>query len=188
MELKEILVWGVLFYAPINFAQGLSELIPNDQLTMVKLVDTPLIDQDGRVLHLLSEVIGSRIAVVDFVYSSCTTTCPLLSSAMSQLQRKLGSDLGNKVVLISITVDPVHDTPAKLSAYAKKFGRQEGWYWLTGKRSEVELLLRGFGASVVNPEAHQNTFLVGRAGDGRWLRYVGLPKVDDLTAMIDQFR
>jgi protein SCO1/2 len=164
--------------APERTAQG----------TVVKLNDAVVVDQSGRSLRFLTDVIGDRVAVVDFVYASCTTTCPLLSATMARLQAKLAKDLGSKVVLISLTLDPANDTPARLAAYADRFHRREGWYWLTGRRTEVESLLRGFGAYVANPEAHQNIFVIGRASQDRWSRCVDCLNEKDLLAAIERYR
>ena len=141
----------------------------------VRGLDTTLIDQDGRALNLKREVIGSRIVVVDFVYTTCTTVCPLASAMFAELQAQLGERVGRDVVLVTLTVDPVRDTPQKLKAQAAKFGAGAGWRWLTGAPVAVGEVLKGLGAYTPDFTQHPQMVLVGDGRSGSWTRFSGLP-------------
>jgi protein SCO1 len=141
----------------------------------VRGLDTTLLDQDGRALNLKREVIGSRIVVVDFVYTTCTTVCPLASAMFAELQTQLGERVGRDVVLVTITVDPVRDTPQTLKTHATKFGAGPGWHWLTGAPVAVREVLKGMGAYTPDFTQHPQMVLVGDGRSGSWTRFSGLP-------------
>lgn len=104
-----------------------------------------LSDQTGATFS--SSALGGRTALVDFIYTHCTDACPMLSSTFSQVQRKLADQslLGSKVVLLSVSVDPTHDTPAVLGEYAQSFKADpNSWKMLTGDWDSVYDLVTGF--------------------------------------------
>jgi protein SCO1/2 len=78
----------------------------------VDLRDRQLVDQNGRKLMFVSDVIGDDIVVMDFVYTTCTTICPVLSALFTQVQKKLGDDVGNGITLVSMSVDPMPIPPS----------------------------------------------------------------------------
>lgn len=141
----------------------------------VRGLDTNLVDHDGRGVNVQRDVIGDRIVVVSFVYTSCTTVCPLVASVFSDLQARLGERVGRDVVLVTITVDPLRDTPAQLKAYAGRFQAGPGWRWLTGAPVAVNELLKGLGAYAPDFTQHPQMVLVGDGTTGRWTRFSGLP-------------
>ena len=151
----------------------------------VTLEDLDLVDQDGATHRFRSDVVGDRILVMDFVFTTCTTICPLLSSKMAALQERLGDRLGREVQLVSITVDPVRDTPQRLSAYARKWKARPGWTLLTGPKQDVDAVLKGLGAYTPEFSAHPPMFLVGDGRAERWVRLNGFPAVEQLLKQVD---
>jgi len=91
--------------------------------------------------------------VVNFFYTDCPDTCPLQSARMARLQHDFSAE--RDVRLVSISVDPAHDTPAVLRDYAQRFGADaERWLFLTGDRATIyRLAQQGFHLSVVDPGA-----------------------------------
>ena len=152
----------------------------------VVLRGDPLLDQTGKRVRLADDVIGGRIAVVNFVFTTCTTVCPVTSATFQQLQGRLGAALGKEVVLISISVDPLSDTPERLHEYAGRYQARAGWTWLTGAKPNVDAVLKGFGAYTPNFEDHPSMVLVGDAGG--WTRFLGFPAVDQLLARVGDLR
>jgi protein SCO1 len=156
------------------------------QNVRVELADTTLRDQDGRELRFRSDAVGERIVVIDFVYTTCTTVCPVVSATLAQVQGQLGARLGADVALISVTVDPVRDTPARLKDYAGRIGARAGWSWLTGAKPQVDEVLKAFGAYTPNFADHPPLVMVGDAKSGQWLRFYGFPSADQLVkAVVD---
>lgn len=156
--------------------------------TRVALPDVVLRDARGKPFRLRPESFGGRVVVVDFVYTTCTTICPALSAVMASAQRGLGEQLGKDVLLVSISVDPVRDTPAVLRAYADRVGAKRHWLWLTGSSGDIARVLRAFGLSPGQPDAHPPLILVGDPARGEWSRWVGVPTpvviADSARAMI----
>ena len=86
--------------------------------------------------------------VVDFIYTSCPGPCLMETAKFANVALRLGNDLGSKVTLVSITVDPEHDGPKQLLNYSHQQGADEkGWYFLTGGPADVDKALAGFKLS-----------------------------------------
>jgi protein SCO1/2 len=106
--------------------------------------DFALTSQDG-VRVTLGDYRG-RVVAATFIYTSCTETCPLLTDKMARVQDELGADFGSKIAFVSITVDPVHDTPEVMKQYAQKFDANlAGWAFLTGDPAEIRDVERRYG-------------------------------------------
>jgi protein SCO1/2 len=122
---------------------------------------------------------------MDFVYTTCTTVCPVLSAVFVQLQERLGEQLGQEVALVSVTVDPVRDTPQRLKAYSARYDARDGWVWLTGPKTTVDDVLTGVGAYSVNFEDHPSMVLVGDGSTGQWSRFFGFPSPDRIMEQVN---
>ncbi len=111
-----------------------------------------LTDQSGQVFD--STALTGKVALVEFVYTHCTDACPLLSATFAQAQRKLGDEklLGSKVMLVSVSVDPTHDTPSVLAEYGQRFRADDaGWKMLTGDWDQVYDVVTGFKVATRPP-------------------------------------
>jgi cytochrome oxidase Cu insertion factor (SCO1/SenC/PrrC family) len=154
----------------------------------VKLFDQVLVDRRGNSVKFKSDAIGDGVVVIDFIYTTCTTICPVLSQIMAIVQDRLAHlKNGVKVRLISISVDPATDTPARLNKFAKRFGVRPGWTWLTGKRRNVYRVLDGLGAYTPDFEDHATMILVGDVRRGRWTRFLGFPDPDRIVEKVTEF-
>jgi protein SCO1 len=110
------------------------------------LSDTKLVDQNGNTISL--ESLKGKPMVVDFIYTTCPGPCLMETAKFANVALRLGNDLGSKVTLVSITVDPEHDGPKQLLAYSRQQGADEkGWYFLTGGPADVDKALAGFKLS-----------------------------------------
>jgi len=156
--------------------------------TEVDLLDNVLVDQHGNEVKFISDVIGDRIVVMDFIYTSCTTVCPVISAVFGQVQSKLGDQLGEEVVLVSVSVDPVRDTPQRLKAYAATHKANPGWIWLTGNKRTMDEVLDGLGAYSPNFENHPAMVLVGDGRSGVWTRSFGFPSPDRLVEQVNSLQ
>ena len=155
-------------------------------LASVQLPDNLLLDQHGAEVSLKKDVIGGRIAVVSFAYTTCTTVCPVVSAIFSQVNKRLGDMMGKEVVLVTITVDPNRDTPQRLLNYSQKFAAGKGWSWLTGKQEDVIAALNAFGAYTVNFEDHPAMILIGDAVQNRWYRHYGFSSPEDIEHQVHE--
>ena len=95
------------------------------------LPDINLIDQHGRNVSLAS--LKGKPVLFDFIYTTCPGPCLLITARMKKIADRLGPKLGTEVRIVSITVDPEHDRPKQLLAYASAQGANvNGWLFLTG--------------------------------------------------------
>jgi protein SCO1/2 len=139
--------------------------------------DFRLVDQDGRPFAL-SELRG-RAVLLDFFFTGCTGPCPILTAAHVRLQRRLPATLREKVRFVSVSIDPQNDTPEKLRRYAKEQGADlSSWSFLTGARSTVDEVLRGYHVGRVRlPDQTWNHTIVTYLIDPKGLirnHYLGL--------------
>jgi cytochrome oxidase Cu insertion factor (SCO1/SenC/PrrC family) len=146
--------------------------------------EIPLVNQDGQTMRLYSDLLKDKVVVIDFMFTSCTGACPIMSTNFAKIQDWLGDRLGKDVHLISVSVDPVNDTPAKLKEYAARFKARPGWYFLTGSKENVDAALRKLGNYVETPEAHQNLFIIGNERSGLWKKAFGLAQPDALIPIV----
>ena len=156
------------------------------QSARVTLADTPVVDQDGRRVRFKSDVVGGSLAIVGFVYTSCTTVCPVVSALLAQTQAKLGQRAGRDVKLVTVTVDPLRDTPARLKEHAKQHGAGPGWTLVTGAKPQVDEVLKAFDAYTPNFADHPPVVYVGDAKAGKWLRFYGFPSPDQLMNAVGE--
>jgi cytochrome oxidase Cu insertion factor (SCO1/SenC/PrrC family) len=135
--------------------------------------DVTLVDADGRRVPLKPRLEGGKPVVLDFFYATCSTVCPVLSAGFVHVQQQLGVDT-QAVQLVSIAIDPEHDTPAELRGYRSRYGARPGWELLTGSRSDVERVLRAFDALAADKMAHWPLTFLKRPGAAEWVRLEGL--------------
>jgi protein SCO1 len=110
------------------------------------LTDAKLVDQNGNTVALTS--LKGKPLVVDFIYTSCPGPCLMETAKLANVALRLGPDLGSKVTIVSISVDPEHDGPKQLLDYSRRQGADEkGWYFLTGGPADVDRALAGFKLS-----------------------------------------
>jgi len=143
---------------------GLLAAVPGRALGSESLLDQVpdlvLTDQDGRTGHLISDIIGDRIVAVTFTYSRCTTICPVLDGIFKNVQARYGDTFEDRVLLLSISIDPANDIPERLKARADKLRAGPGWRFLTGKPADIEKVLRGFEVFSTDIYNHAPTVFV----------------------------
>jgi protein SCO1/2 len=142
-----------------------------------------LVRDDGRTVDLRHELDDGRIVVLNFIYTTCTTICPVSSQVFSQLQERLGPDR-DKVHLVSISIDPEQDTPQRLRSYAAQFHARAGWQHYTGTVQQSREAQLAFGAYRGDKMSHSPLTLVRAANGGPWVRYDGFATADELLAEI----
>jgi protein SCO1/2 len=107
------------------------------------LPEVSLIDQHGSSVSLAS--LKGKPVLIDFIYTSCASTCPTLTAKMAAIGRRLGPALGADVRIVSISLDPEHDGPAELAKYAKSHDASgNGWIFLTGPPAQIDQVLALF--------------------------------------------
>lgn len=124
-----------------------------------------LIDTTGRDFG--SRELAGQVYVTDFIFTRCTSICPLLSRAMASLQARFREAGVEGVHLVSISIDPEYDTPARLAEYAAEHGADPArWTFLTGAKEQiVDLVVGGFKSAVGEPvQAAEDLVDIAHAG------------------------
>ena len=140
-----------------------------------------LVRDDGQSVALQDELAGDRPVVLAFIYTSCTTVCPLTSQTLAQLQSRLGPSR-DQVRIVSISIDPEQDTPARLADYAKTFHAGPEWRHYTGTLTASQSAQRAFDVYRGNKMNHSPAILVRNSADANWVRFDGFATVDQLMA------
>jgi len=138
-----------------------------------EMPDVVLINQDGERVRFKKLIETDKRVVVDFIYGTCTTICPIMSAGYTNLQRKLGTET-EAVRLVSITIDPEHDSPDVLKEYLGKYRAKPGWDFLTGSRRDIERVMTAFDAYFRDKMDHQPLAFIRMPSDGKWVRLYGL--------------
>ena len=107
--------------------------------------------QDGKDVRFYDDLVKGKTVIISLFYTSCDV-CERATKNIEQLQKALGARAGRDVYIYSITLDPAHDTPKVLKAYAEKHGAKPGWLFLTGKSEDIALLRNKLGLSNLTPE------------------------------------
>jgi protein SCO1/2 len=139
-----------------------------------------LVRDDGKSIELSAELNDGRPVVLNFIYTSCTTICPLSSQIFEQFQEELGT--GESVHLVSISIDPEQDTPARLRAYAAQYHAMPGWDHYSGTLVSVITVQTAFNAYRGDKMGHSPLTLMRAAPGKPWVRFDGFARADDLMA------
>jgi protein SCO1 len=144
-----------------------------------------LIRDDGRAVSLPEEMNDGRPVVLNFVFTTCSSICPLMSQVFAQFQRKLGADR-DRVHIMSISIDPEEDTPARLRVYARKFHAGPEWQHYTGTVAASLAAQRAFNVWSGDKMSHAPVTLVRAAPGKPWLRIEGFVTPDELLQKYHQ--
>lgn len=138
-----------------------------------------LVRDDGIAVSLADELNDGRPVILNFIYTTCTTVCPVTSHTFAQLQEMLGEERNN-VHMISISIDPEQDTPERLAAYARKYDAGPQWRYYTGTNEASLTAQRAFDVYRGDKMNHSPVTLLRAAPGKSWLRIEGFASAEDL--------
>jgi protein SCO1/2 len=148
--------------------------------------DVKLEDENGKPVSLRELTDGRSPVMLNFIFTTCTTICPVMTSTFQQVQEKLGKNR-NGVRMVSISIDPENDTPAKLKEYAAKYKAGAQWTFLTGSLENDLIAQKAFGVFAGEKMNHKPiTFLKAKGSDTRWIRLEGLAEADQVINEYDK--
>jgi protein SCO1 len=153
----------------------------------VAIPDVVLVNHRGEKVRIKSLLETDEPVIVDFIYATCTTICPILSAGFANLQRKFGQEI-EKVNLVSISIDPENDTPKAMGEYMERYQAKPGWDFLSGSRKDVDRVMKAFDAYFRDKMDHQPLNFIRSPGDGKWLRLYGLMSSSDLINELQKMR
>jgi protein SCO1/2 len=152
--------------------------------TFHTIPDVTLVNQQGEPVKLYSDLMGNGVVVVNFIFTTCTTICPPMGAVFGQLQKLLHDRGHSGVRLISISIDPVTDTPDKLLAWGETFHAGPNWSLLTGDKADIDKVRRAFHSYTADKSSHSSVAFIGNAAKGKWTTGISTGKVEDLFKLV----
>lgn len=137
--------------------------------------NTELVNQDGQKVRFFDDLIKDKVVAINFIFTSCTDSCPLETARLLQVQKVLGDRVGKDIFLYSISIDPETDTPEVLKKYADKFKIGPGWQFLTGNKDDITTLRKSLGLFIDGIDNGRNkdhnlSLIIGNQSTGRWMK------------------
>ena len=147
----------------------------------------PVMTHDGRTLRFYDDLIRNKLVVVNFIYTSCSNICPLVTARLSKVKDILGERFGRDVFFVSISIDPVTDGPAVLKTYADTYNTGPGWTFVTGNPEHIDNIRLKLGQRSNVKAEHRNDIMIGNDRTGTWGRDSAFSDLDVLAETIQSF-
>ena len=147
--------------------------------------DVVLINQNGDKMRFYSDLIKGKVVVINSFFATCKGVCLPMNRNLEKVQEALGDRVGKDVHIISISVDPLVDTPANLKEYAKNLHARPGWYFMTGDKQNVDFALKKIGHFVGDKENHLSILIVGNERTGLWKKALAIAAINELVKVVE---
>lgn len=147
---------------------------PAETAVALSIPDVEVLDQNGRRIRFYSDLVKGRVVAINFIFTTCTTICPVLGANFARVEEMLQDRPGRDFRLISVSIDPATDTPERLRSWAGKFGRRNGWTLVTGAKAEMDRLIKALQSYSPAKEEHTPIVWIGDDARNRWTRANGL--------------
>ena len=149
-------------------------------------LDVQLSNQQGRPVTFYRDMVQGRTTVVNFIFTNCTTVCPMLTAQFRQLKEETAKMNIHDVQLVSVSVDPERDSAAALAHFAAE--SKAGWTFLTGSEADVKKLLDAFHLPLTQREGHTSRFVVANGSSGLWTSVDGFSEVKEIVSLVEEAR
>jgi protein SCO1/2 len=156
--------------APPGAAEGEERYVRSERRYAVP--DVVLVDDRARPVRLRDALAADEPVMLNFIFTTCTAICPVMSRIFARVPEELG-EAAERVRMISISIDPEQDTPARLRDYAARFGAGPRWSFLTGSVADVQAVERAFDAYRGDKMNHAPLTLLRPAPGQPWVRLDG---------------
>lgn len=131
--------------------------------------DTVLTTHTGRKVRFYTDVMKGKVILINFIYTGCGDACPLITAKLKQAKQELAQVFGKEVRFISISIDPLNDTPEKLTAFTKKMEVNDPeWFFLTGDMKSIDYVVGKLGAYSEGVEDHFVGMIMGSTQQSRF--------------------
>lgn len=144
-----------------------------------------LIDMHNNRVSLSETLDDEGPVMLNFIFTTCTTICPVLSATFSHVQQELGNETKN-IRMVSITIDPEQDTPERMKEYADKFKAGSDWQFLTGSIDDIITTQKAFDAYRGDKMNHIPLTFLRSTADGPWVRLEGFASAAEVVAEYHQ--
>lgn len=138
-----------------------------------------MIDQRGEAVNTADLFATDRPIMVNFIFTTCTAICPMMTSIFQQVQMRLGEE-AEKILMVSISIDPEQDSPEALAEYSEMFRAGPQWRFLTGSLEDSIAVQKAFQAYRGDKLNHAPLTLIRAEASGDWIRLDGFASADEL--------
>ena len=130
-----------------------------------------VIDQDGRKLKFYDDVLKGKVVAINFIFTNCQGACPLMTRHLTLVRDLLGPDVGNEIHFVSMSIDPLRDTPAAMKEFAQTHDAdQDYWRFVTGDPENLEYIVKKLGQYTEDVEAHSTLLLAANVRTAHWTK------------------
>jgi protein SCO1/2 len=150
--------------------KGANDAMGKQDKAAAYFTNTVLLTQENKPVKFYDDLLKGKIVLINFIFTSCKGVCSPMTANLRKVQEYLGERVGRDVNMITISVDPTVDTPAVLAKYTSGFKVSPGWYFLTGEKESIDLVLRKLGGFTQKPDEHSTVLLVGNLRTGEWTK------------------
>lgn len=172
--------------SPLAAAMGRAEAITAASMSQslrAHFPNVPLLTQDGKAVRFYDDMIKGKVVLIQLVSTDCNKFCSTITSNLVKAQQELQRQLGDRVVMLSLTVNPELDRPQALRLYARRYGVKKGWHFLTGTRADVDLIRRKLG--IYDPDEksteHLAVLTIGNEPQGQWVAIPALSAPQEIV-------
>ncbi len=130
-----------------------------------------VIDQDGQTLQFYDDVLKDKVVVINFIFTNCQGACPLMTQNLTMVRDMLGVELGKDIHFVSISIDPIRDTPTAMKEFAGTHrADQDGWRFVTGNPDNLNHIVKRLGQYNEEVEAHSTLLLAANVRTAHWTK------------------
>ena len=161
----------IIASAPVAAGNAPADKAASEAKAREYFSNVELVDQDGRSLTFYDEVLKDNIVVISFIFTNCQSACPLMTRNLTMIRDMLGEEERSAIQFVSISIDPLRDTPSAMKEFAQKHDADiDGWLWLTGQPDDVNYVTKRLGSYTDDPEAHTTTLLAANVRTAHWTK------------------
>lgn len=150
------------------------------QMVNYSIPNVSMINQYSDTVYLVDLMTTDKPVLLNFIYTSCTAICPVLSATFSSVQSQLGND-SEKILMVSVSIDPEYDRPTELAKYAERFNAGPQWKFLTGSLKDSISIQKAFDSDRGDKMNHAPATFIRTSSNSQWIRYDGFTKTDDIV-------
>ena len=144
--------------------------------------DTEVIDQNGKKQRFYSDVLKGRVVLISFIFTNCEFACPMQAQKLKQARAAMVPSIKDDVWYVTLSVDPERDTPEAMKKFAERQGVDESrWIFLTGKKENMEFLVKRLGQYTPDIESHTTLMLAGNTITKHWTRVMPMLTPPDIA-------
>lgn len=166
---RRLLAAGALAWLALGQAAAGTPMSADEELKAREyFTDLVLFNQDGQEVRFFSDVLKDQVVVINFIFTNCGGACPMMTEKLRMARDLMEEDLAARIRYVSISIDPLRDTPAALKEFARTHRADGNWVFLTGKQEHIDQIVQRLGQYSEEVEAHSTMMLAGNVNKRHW--------------------